>query len=69
MSAFIGDFFELGDFGVGEQEATCGFAGLGGLVFELAGQEAVFIAVADDVFDDGLDVAGLVAACGKGAGA
>ena len=54
--------FEFIDFGLGEEEAA-GLLGFKcGLVFELAGEKAVVVTVAEDVVDGSFDVVGLGAA-------
>ena len=73
VTGFVGEELELGDFGLGEDEAAGFFGGEGGVVFDLAGEHGAAggggVAVAEDVFEDGLDVGGLVAVVGEDAGA
>ena len=65
-AAFGGDFVEGFDFGFGEEEATGSGGGVGGVGFDLAGEEAFVVAMAEDVVEDRFEVAGLVASFGEG---
>ena len=68
LAGLVGDFVEGGDLGFAEEKTgVLGGAGSGG-GFDLAGQHAGVVAVAEDVGDDGFDVLLLVAAFGEGAG-
>lgn len=65
-SDFIGKFLELSNFSGGEEEAARGFGALAEAGFDLAGKKAFFVAVSEDVIEDGFDIGGLVAV-GEGA--
>lgn len=60
-----GDLVELGDFGVGEQEAAGGVGALAEAELDLAGEYRAVIAVAEHVVDDGFEVVLLTAAVGE----
>ena len=62
---FSGELCELIELGLGEVEAA-GFVGtLAGFGFELAGENALFVSVTEDVADDFLEVLHLAAAFGE----
>ena len=69
---FIGEFFKFGKLGGGEEETTGGVAAFAEVSFDLTGEEAFFVAVAEDVIEDSLHVCGLASvdegAAGPGVG-
>ena len=62
-----GEFVEGFDFGGGEEESTCGGGFFTEVGFRLAGKEAMFVAVAEDIVEDGFEVFGLGPVLGEGA--
>ena len=69
LAAFGGDFAKSLDLRRAEQQPAGRRTLFGPLGFQLSGQHAALIAVAEHVGDDGLDVLCLRAALGKGAAA
>ena len=65
LAAFLGDGVEFGDFCGGEEEATGFGGGGGGAGLGLAWERAVFVAVAEDIGEDGFEVLLLGAVLGE----
>ena len=61
------DFVELGDFRRGEEQSAGFVRAFACCGFDLSGQHRVVVAVAEDVFQNGLEVLDLAAALGESA--